>query len=306
MEIQVIDPITGELITFEVGEADAGVQTSTRLNALSYLPEFLQESERMLSVIELFNLLISKNDTTFSSIDEAYEDGIYKLKDYSKLSMNAKLALIEEMGFTYITDILQLNNEQLTRLLTLFNLIYILKGKDEGLRLCLNILGLDFLYMPWYIIAKYKGEVESIEDLPQTDEIGSVYQISSSGSYYIFGGISWQYTNKWQDYLTKRKAFTAELDVIGSLDADQTNKLKDFLRAYMLPWINLNIQITQDPVAFYVWCGPGILNKLIFTKQQIATASVLTNPLIIRTIHEYRTVTQMEQITIRNFETGMI
>lgn len=120
-----------------------------KLDAKDFLPDTLQTNATFLKVIELFNMLISKERTITEEIEYAYNDAIYKTRDYSKLSYAAKTKIIDEMGFSYITEFAALTGEQLTKLLIFFDLIYILKGKTEGLKLVLDAMHMVYKYETW-------------------------------------------------------------------------------------------------------------------------------------------------------------
>ena len=119
------------------------------LDARDYLPDFLTETKVMSTIVDCLNVLISKEQPLFEEIEGAYNDFIYKTRDYSKLTLQAKMNLISELGFGYILDILQVSSLQLTQLLCYFNLIYALKGKREGLELVLDTLNMVYTYTVW-------------------------------------------------------------------------------------------------------------------------------------------------------------
>jgi hypothetical protein len=95
----------------------------------------------------------------------------------------------------------------LTQLLIFFNLIYCLKGKKEGLILCLNILNLSYEY------------------------------------------------SAWDEQEPKGQQFTATLKIYGSEFSESKifNKLKIFVRSYMLPWVDVQVEFTTDVDPFYIF-----------------------------------------------------
>ena len=119
------------------------------LDANKYLPDNLAENDVMLEVTDLINVLMTKQAGTFTEIVNSYHDSLEKVRDFKLVSYGAKLEIIKELGFAYITDILTLSETQLTQLLIFFNLIYVLKGKEEGLRLILDTLNLTYTYNVW-------------------------------------------------------------------------------------------------------------------------------------------------------------
>ena len=119
------------------------------LNATTYLPDNLAENDVMLQVTDLINVLLTKEEKTFTELVNSYHDSLEKVRDFKLVSYGAKLEIIKELGFEYITNILTLSESQLTQLLIFFNLIYVLKGKEEGLRLILDTLNLTYTYVTW-------------------------------------------------------------------------------------------------------------------------------------------------------------
>ena len=203
------------------------------LKAEYYLPDFLKDSPIIQSVLECLDALISKKQLEFEKIQTAYFDGLYKTRNYYKLSYDSKIEIVKELGFDYILDILTLNDEQLSSLLIFFNLIYILKGKKEGLLLCLNTLNINVKnYLEW-------------------DELT-------------------------EEYPYPRQEFTAILEIVGNSYANTEvfRKLKNFVRSYMLPWIEITIILTIEGPTFYVYPSGGVLTW-IKHKRQNATPITL-------------------------------
>ena len=203
--------------------------TNYILDARTYLPDFLQESAIMNEVMDCLNALISTHQPAFESIQQAYFDTLYKTKDYTKLSYEAKIEVMKELGFDYLLDILILTSDQLTQLLIFFNLIYILKGKKEGLKICLDTLGMIYTYTTW----------------DETDPKG--------------------------------QPFTAKLKIVGNDYAatEVFRKIKNFIRSYMLPWVDITIELTFDAPPTYVYPSAGILTKMKFTGAYSATRDVV-------------------------------
>ena len=198
-----------------------------------YLPDFLKESNTMMAIIDCLDALISKQQPEFEKIHTSYIDGLYKTKDYTKLSQAAKLEVVKELGFGYLLDILPLTSEQLSSLLIFFNLIYILKGKKEGLMLCLKeVMGMNVTYIEW-------------------DEIT-------------------------EEYPHPRQEFTAILKVVGN-DYENTDifrKLKNFVRSYMLPWVDITVKLTIEGPITYVYPSGGVLSLLKQDRNKPYTYSI--------------------------------
>lgn len=177
------------------------------LDAETYLPKFMKDSDLLLSIMDCLNVLISNKQPYFEEIEAAYYDMIYRVRDYSKLTYTAKLNIIKELGFDYIIDIISITSDQLTKLLTFFNLIYCLKGKREGLDLVFQTLGLTYEYVTW-------------------DETSP-----------------------------RGRKFTATLSIVGNEYSETKvfEKLKTFVRSYMLPWVDITVELTIDAPNMYIF-----------------------------------------------------
>ena len=75
------------------------------IDANNYLPDFLQESDLMLSIVDCLNVIISDKQEDFKKIHEAYFDMIYKTRDYNQLTYEVKIDIVKELGFSYLLDI---------------------------------------------------------------------------------------------------------------------------------------------------------------------------------------------------------
>jgi hypothetical protein len=201
--------------------------TEYYIDAKTYLPDFLRDSTVMNEVVDCLNSLISTKLPTFQKIYETYHDTLYRNRDYSKLSYRAKIEIVKELGFEYLINMLELTSEQLSQLLMFFNLIYMLKGKKEGLEICLNTLGLVFQYTAWD------------ESIP----IG--------------------------------RRFTAKLKIIGNefLDYQLFKRLKTFVRAYMLPYIFIEIEAVFEAPPMYIYPTWGALTRLKYEDDYETTRS---------------------------------
>ena len=199
------------------------------LEAKSYLPDFLHESDLMLQVMNCLDVLISTEQPMFTEIQQAYFDAMYRSKDYTKLSYDAKIAIVKELGFDYFLDITLLSSEQLSKLLIFFNLIYILKGTEAGLRICLDTLDMVYSYTTW-------------------DEMSPM-------------GVP----------------FTAKLHIVGNeyTHPEIFSKISNFVRSYMLPWVEITVELTIEAPPIYIYPNLGILSKLKTTKTFSATRDVV-------------------------------
>ena len=89
------------------------------------------------------------NETSFT-INNYYADILYKYKDLSKLSSEALTALIAESGYKNITEMLDLNREQLLMLASYAPLIKFLKGSRAGIELILELFSAEYEIREWW------------------------------------------------------------------------------------------------------------------------------------------------------------
>lgn len=79
-----------------------------------------------------------------------FADSIGKFSDRVNLSDEAYEEILYESGYSYITDILVLDNEGLRNLLAFTPLIHLLKGTRKGLELVLKLLGATAEIVEWW------------------------------------------------------------------------------------------------------------------------------------------------------------
>lgn len=251
------------------------------IQSLQYLPKFLQDKALFKDASKLLDACLSQEVDVLAQIHQAYCDTLYKIAAYQQLSYNAKTELLKEKGFEYILELLkniyeekynQLTPEQqktitlteyleqetannLANITMLFNLLYILKGKTLGLELALQLVNCpEYIYLTWDVVANYKGEVNSWEDLPLPGgsvevKKGDVYTVNLGGAATtdaIFNGVSWHKCTSYEEYLTPRQQFTAELTIWGIASSSLQVKIAEFVRNYMLPYIEIKLKFTAD------------------------------------------------------------
>lgn len=264
-------------------------QKEILIDSLKYLPDFLQDTALMKDASKLLNACLSEETDVLAQIYQAYCDTLYKIAGYQQLSYGAKTALIKEKGFDYLLNLLrhiyeerynqlsleerkkitldkyleQQTNNNLTNITMLFNLLYILKGKTLGLELALELVNCpEYIYLTWDIVANYKGEWPSLETLPLPGgdidvQKGDCYTvpIGATSTDVIFNGVSWHKCTSYKQYLTPRQPFTAQLTIWGSASASLQAEIAEFVRYYMLPWIEVKLEFTANMDAVY--CFPS-------------------------------------------------
>ena len=211
----------------------------------------------------------------------------YFEKDYITLNGNVNI-------ISYDDFVKENADESLTKLTALFNLINSLKGKTLGLELVLNCIDMpSFFFLPWNIIVNSQGEwggsidelpldnymVQNGENLPVDSEalkngaelkkvkagLGFTKTVNDNVNHFIFNGVSWHACSNFDDYSTPREPLTAILDVYGASSTSLQKHLNNFVRAYMLPLINVTIRFTATmPIVYAYPSGVfDIYNELI-------------------------------------------
>ena len=251
------------------------------IQSLKYLPSFLQDKDLFKDASKLLDACLSEEDDVLAQIHQAYCDTLYKISAYQQLSYAAKKELLKEKGFQYVLDLLkhiyeekynqlplekrkQLTLEQyleqqtasnLANITMLFNLLYILKGKTLGLELALELVNCpEYIYLTWDIVANYKGQLDSWDELPLPGgdvevETGDAYTVKlgdSAKTDAIFNGVSWHKCTTYEEYLTPRQPFTAELTIWGMASSSLQANIAEFVRNYMLPYIEIKLKFTDS------------------------------------------------------------
>ena len=259
------------------------------IDSLKYLPDFLQNKPLMKDAAKLLDACLCEDNDILKQIHEAYCDTLYKIAGYQQLSYGAKTELIKERGFEYLLDILkhiyeerynQLDyqeqkqitlqdylekqtSDNLANITMLFNLLYILKGKTLGLELALQLVNCpEFIYITWDTISNYKGEWKSFETLPLPGgdvevKKGDAYTVGTGAiaQDVIFNGVSWHKCTDYKNYASPRQQFTAELTIWGLASTSLQGKIAEFVRYYMLPYIEVSLEFTAH--AGSVCCYPS-------------------------------------------------
>lgn len=120
------------------------------IDSAKYLPPELQKNEYYLKQCSLIDALLSGNSKYFEYERNQYQDVINKYRDYQNLSTPAIHQIIEEFGFQYIVDILDLPESKMKNLIAYLSLINMLKGSKTGLELVLTLLGFEYEMLEWW------------------------------------------------------------------------------------------------------------------------------------------------------------
>lgn len=279
--------LPGRYNTVQAELKENNIEKEILIESLKYLPKFYQDQNLFKEASLLLDACLKEDVDVLKEIHQAYCDTLYKISAYQQLSYGAKKELLKEKGFEYILELLrhiyeerydqlpewekklktleqyleEHTKDNLANLTMLFNLIYILKGKTLGLELALELVNCpDFIYLTWDIVADYKGELASYEDLPlpgdgQEVKAGDSYTVREGAILqdYIFNGVTWHKCTTYKDYLTPRQPFTAELTIWGSASSSLQSNIYKFVRSYMLPYVGIKLKFTDnmDPIYCY-------------------------------------------------------
>jgi phage tail P2-like protein len=105
------------------------------MNVYDFFPEDLQAEPLFDQVLYLLQNFVIAN----TELDQ--RDSVQKYIDFSKISTDLLPKIVSEMGYKYITDVLELNTSRLLQVMSMMALIHALKGTLTGLNFVLNLLG---------------------------------------------------------------------------------------------------------------------------------------------------------------------
>lgn len=196
------------------------------INPYNLLPSNLKDTDLFGKIVDLLNNLMSDYGNTIAQIKKAYLDTLYKISDYNQISYGAKLTYLEDQGYGYIMDALELSEDQLVKLIIFLDLIYVLKGTIPGLKLVLDTLSINATYELW--------------DKPGIDQ--------------LTGNVIEEVEEDLTKTTSKGQPFTAQMQIMGATFDQYANftKVRDFLRSYMLPYMTIEITMTYDGPTTYV------------------------------------------------------
>lgn len=110
------------------------------MKSLEYLPEYLRDNELVEIIADLIDQ-VSPLDSDIQSILNRY-DPYEALQNFDKV--------VQEMGFDYVRDPFQLDDDQKAMFIFILYLLNVYKGRREGMRLLFDILGLNYQIVAWY------------------------------------------------------------------------------------------------------------------------------------------------------------
>lgn len=113
-------------------------------SSIDLIPEKLRSNE-------VYPKLVSMIDYIVIGLAEEFEDIKYKYADPSIVKDEVIKEVINELGFSYITNVMDtITNFEFNTLLEFVSIINLLKGSRTGLELVLRLLGLDSIITEWW------------------------------------------------------------------------------------------------------------------------------------------------------------
>jgi hypothetical protein len=112
---------------------------------IQYLPQWHKETDQQLyqKMTEILDHIVKDVEFEISGLRNKY-------LDYSTLTKDLTEIMIQEMGYSYITEVLDLSEEQLHVILGYLGVIHAFKGTKAGLELCLQLMGAKYTITEWW------------------------------------------------------------------------------------------------------------------------------------------------------------
>lgn len=142
------------------------------------VPENLRNTEVFLNIIDIFSSLISEEYDTAKTIKEAMDDLHYYNSDYTKLSYNVKIQKIKDLGFSYLLDVFELSDLELSNLLTFFTVIKAFKCRTEGFKLILDVFKVPYEYHTWDEVEPHEEMFTATLKLNLTPDSGNLTELA--------------------------------------------------------------------------------------------------------------------------------
>ena len=114
------------------------------ISSAKYLPPELQKNEYFIKQCSLIDALLSDSSEYFAHERLQLQNSIDKYRDYRNLDDSSLHQLVQEFGFQYIIDVLELPESKLKNVVAYLSLINTLKGSKTGLELVLSLLGFEY------------------------------------------------------------------------------------------------------------------------------------------------------------------
>lgn len=121
-----------------------GLSFDPNFTSIEGLPPELQGVALNIKFTALFDFLVQQQAVEFQDVK-------YKYANPSQVNQEVIVNVINELGFSYITDVMATTtNLEFNTLLSFVSLINLLKGSVLGLQIILVLLGFDAVITEWY------------------------------------------------------------------------------------------------------------------------------------------------------------
>ena len=100
-------------------------------------------------VVDIFCSVLSEDTESSKDILSYYQDLMYYLTDFTKLTYEMKVQKMEDEGFGYLLEAFDLDEQALNNMLIFFTIIKMFKAKSEGLELILKSFNILYEYSTW-------------------------------------------------------------------------------------------------------------------------------------------------------------
>jgi len=153
-----------------------------------YLPEGIRDRIDM----PIYEKVCEMLDYVITNANEEFKDIKYKLSGPDAVSDEVIIEVINELGFSYITDIIDtLTGIEFNILLNFVSLLHLLKGHRDGLELILNILGFDFeITENWEASPKFAPYTFDISIFMNTtvvtDVLATLERLKTFAEHYVY------------------------------------------------------------------------------------------------------------------------
>lgn len=122
---------------------DNEVIWETHISTYSFIPRKLRKDKIYKEFYLLLDHLLQNPNLSFNNV-------LHKYKDRTKIDLASLQDFISAQGYDYIVEVLNLTKQELQILTEYLNLIHLLKGTKEGLKLVFNLLGIIYVIEEWW------------------------------------------------------------------------------------------------------------------------------------------------------------
>ena len=122
------------------------------------VPNNLRNTWVFENVVDIFCSILSKDTESSKDILSYYQDLMYYMTDFTKLTYDMKVQKMKDTGFGYLLEAFDLDEQSLNNILIFFTVIKMFKTRSEGLELILKSFDIQYEYSTWETTVP-RGEV---------------------------------------------------------------------------------------------------------------------------------------------------